>query len=270
VVRASRIGLGLGLGLALMACHPAPATTPREPAEVDGDDGTGEEVVAQPAGPVEPSEPAAAVVHGARRGELALVPAKALCVTHGALAAGKRATIRDASVRAVARDSAGDAGEIRFTYRGPSAKTSRLASGDVREQLGLKLRAADGCNLVYVVWRFAPKPEVVVQTKLNPGAHDNQQCGTGGYTRVKPAKRSKVAAPDPGSDHVLAATIDGTALTATIDGAVVWRGALPGAVRGLHGPVGVRTDNVAADLDLYAAPGSEESGSKCEPGGGAD
>ncbi len=208
--------------------------------------------------------------HAAEAEPTHAVAPSALCVTHGKLSSGTRAMVRDASVRAVAQGSKGDAGEIHFTYRGPTAETSELASGDVREQLALKLRAADGCNLIYVAWRFAPKPEIIVQTKINAGAHDNQQCGTSGYAKVKPAKRSRIAAPEPDSDHVLAAAIDGATLTATIDGTVVWRGELPRAAQALRGPVGVRTDNVAADLDLYAAAGGDESASKCEPGQGGD
>jgi hypothetical protein len=248
----------------LAGCHAA-AAAPQKPAAVAaaGDD-EGEEVVSQPA------SAAASASAPARHGALAAVPASALCVTHGKLTVGARAVIREPSVRAVAQGTAGDVGEVHFAYHGVTAKTSKLKSGAEREQIALKLRAADGCNLVYVSWRFAPKPEVVVQTKINPGEHDGKACGNGGYTRVKPAKRSRVSVPDPDSEHVLGAMIDGTSLVALIDGAEVWRGLLPPGAASLHGPVGVRTDNVAADVDVYAIAGGEESGSKCEPGTGGD
>ena len=263
-----RARAALVCALTLAACHGGAA---KHPAETDDDEGGGEEVVAvEPAVNAPAAEPAPRVT--ATGGELAAVPASELCVTHGKLDAGAHghAKIRDASVRAVAQGSRGDRAEVHFTYRGESAKSSHLASGDMREQIALKLRAADGCNLIYVGWRFAPKTEIVVQTKINPGAHDSKACGTSGYTRIKATKRSKLHAPVPDSEHVLAAALDGTMLEASIDGAVVWRGALPAAVRSLHGPVGVRTDNVAADLDLYAIAGGEESTSKCEPGQGGD
>ena len=251
-------GRATACAVVIAACHGGAAKHPVE-AEDDAEE-RGEAALAP--------EPAAAEPAAANSGALTVVPASALCVTHGKIEAGTRAKIRDASVRAVAQGTRGDRAEVHFTYRGESAKSSHLASGDMREQIALKLRAADGCNLIYVGWRFAPKSEIVVQTKINPGAHDSQACGTSGYTRIKATKRSKLHAPEPGSEHVLAATLDGTALSASIDGAVVWRGQLPYAVRDLHGPVGVRTDNVSADLDLYALAGGEDSTSKCEPAQG--
>lgn len=180
-------------------------------------------------------------------GEALHFDAKAMCVTHGAM---RDLHVSESSMRAFARGSSGEGGALEFTYAGPTKQVSHLASGDVREQLGLKLRAADGCNLVYVVWRFAPKPELVVQTKINPGAHTNAECGTSGYERVKPDRHEAVSRPDPGTKHVLAARIDGDTLVASIDGKVAWTGQLPASARELHGPLGVRTDNVEADLAL--------------------
>jgi len=180
-----------------------------------------------------------------------------LCATHGDVhVAGERAQLRDPEVRAFARATGGDAAALAFKYLGPSDTTSTLASGDVRAQLGLKLRAADGCNLVYVMWRFEPKPAVVVQVKHNPGQHTAKECGTNGYTRIKAAKSAKVGAPAAGSEHVLQAEIDGDDLVAWADGKVVWQGPLGGQASDLAGPVGVRADNVQADVELRAMAGS--------------
>jgi hypothetical protein len=180
-----------------------------------------------------------------------------LCATHGDVhIAGERAQVRDPEVRAFARATHGDAAALAFTYLGPSDTTSTLASGDVRAQLGLKLRAADGCNLVYVMWRFEPKPSIVVQVKRNAGQHTAKECGANGYTRIKAAKSAKVAAPAVGSEHVLQAEIDGDDLIAWADGNVVWQGRLGGQAGDLAGPVGVRADNVQADIALRAIAGS--------------
>ena len=187
-----------------------------------------------------------------------------MCVTHGSL---RGLHVADASMRAFARGSHGDAGTLTFSYDGPTQKVSHLASGDVREQLGLKLRAEDGCNLVYVMWRLSPKPEVVVQVKSNPGKHTNDECGTNGYERVKPERHAKVPRPDAGTKHALAASIDGDALTATIDGKVVWQGTLPAAAHDLHGPIGVRTDNVEATIELAGPAIERDDGERCRARG---
>jgi hypothetical protein len=188
--------------------------------------------------------------------ELTPVAADALCVTHGAMRpAGEALRLAAAAVRAFARGSSGERAELRFRYLGRSDEVSKLASGDVRAQLGLKLRALDGCNLVYVMWRFEPKPELVVQVKRNPGARTNAECGTRGYERVKPARSARVGAPEPGSRHALGAVLDGRDLVVRADGAVVWQGTLPASADDLvGGPAGLRADNVAAELELAAEP----------------
>lgn len=188
-------------------------------------------------------------------GELQVAAPDAVCITRGKRAFdGPRLTIEEPTVRVVAPASHGDAAALRFTFNGDSDKKVALASGQVRRQLGLKLRAGDGCNLVYVMWRLDPTPFVEVQTKINPGSHDHDDCGAGGYTKVK-AVRSE--APPPlrtGTTHTLAAEIIGDELTARIDDKVVWRGRLADDARALEGPAGLRTDNVAIDAELLVAP----------------
>jgi len=88
--------------------------------------------------------------------ELARAPAARWRVTRGhvdVLSDG-RARVREPKMRAVVDASDGDAAELRFTYLGASDGDARLASGELRRQVGLKLRAADGCNLLYVMWRI--------------------------------------------------------------------------------------------------------------------
>lgn len=147
-------------------------------------------------------------------------------------------------------EGGGDAAELRFTYRGPTAERSRLASGQVREQLGLKLRALNGCNLVYVMWQFAPRPGIAVSVKHNPGQRTHAECGARGYEGVRPSWSAVAPPVELGSRHVLAARIDGAELRIVIDGTPVWRGQLPGYALAMHGPVGVRSDNVVFDFSL--------------------
>jgi hypothetical protein len=154
-----------------------------------------------------------------------------------------------AKMRAFSRAGAGHAAELAFEYGGRTDEVSRLASGEVREQVGLKLRAEDGCNLVYVVWRIHPVPEVVVQLKRNPGEHTHAQCGTDGYVLEKPAWRTAVPDLHPGDRHKLRAELRGESMTVFVDDRPVWRGEVPGSEQ-LHGTVGIRTDNAKVRFEL--------------------
>jgi hypothetical protein len=175
-----------------------------------------------------------------------VVPVDQLCVTHGAI---ENRAIAEPTVRAFAQGEAagGDAAELAFTYRGDSQSGRALANGQLRRQVGLKLRAENGCNVVYVMWRLDPKPKLDVSVKSNPGKRTHEDCGADGYIKVKPARALAVPAYAPGEAHTLRAEILGDELTAWIDGRVAWHGTLPAEARALAGPVGLRSDNVMLD-----------------------
>jgi hypothetical protein len=177
---------------------------------------------------------------------------EALCVTKGAARIGERVT--QPTLRAFAHDTSGDAASLTFTYRGETEHTRALASGQERRQLGLKLRAANGCNLVYVMWRLHPKPKLDISVKYNPGMTTHKQCGAGGYQKVKPAEHIAVPPLVIGETHTLRAEIDGDQLTVWIDDQPSWRGPLPAHARELSGPAGLRSDNLAFDLVAFSAP----------------
>jgi hypothetical protein len=189
-----------------------------------------------------------------------------LCVTHGRAGIGHEVT--EPTVRAVAPKTAGEAAELTFTYHGHSENIRKLASGQERHQIGLKLRARDGCNLVYVMWRLERGkhadrgPGIDVSVKVNPSASTNEQCGADGYTKLKPSRGAKlglVPVLTSGDTHTLRAAISGDTLRAWIDGRLVWRGVLPTSVRGLVGPAGVRSDNLDYELVAFAAPRGPET-----------
>lgn len=188
-------------------------------------------------------------------GELSPAPLASLCLTRGARTAdGAALRIDEPTVRAVAPTSHGDAAALAFTYGGDTAEQVALASGQVRRQLGLKLRAADGCNLVYVMWRLDPSPQIEVSTKVNPGAREHGDCGTRGYAKLRPQKAEPPPALLPGAAHLLTAEIVDEVLLARVDGRVVWRGALDDRAATLRGPAGLRTDNVRLSATLHVAP----------------
>ena len=175
-------------------------------------------------------------------------------------AAGARLGIRAAKVRFVAPSTVPTA-RVAFTYLGPTSKSAPLASGLVRRQVGLKLRALNGCNLVYAMWRFEPVNELVVSVKQNPGKTLHAECGVNGYSDIAAAKRVEPPAVLVGSKHTLDAQLLGEKLIVLADAALVWEGTLPKLT--FDGPSGLRTDNASIDFDYaaQAAPLSNVSNS---------
>jgi hypothetical protein len=178
-----------------------------------------------------------------------------LCVTNGAVAMlpdGRLgiATPRSRAVVAVAAGSAADqVAEIRFRYLGPSQISKPLASGELRRQIGLKLRAQDTCNLIYAMWHIEPDAAVAVSVKHNAGMNTHAQCGAGGYVNFK----AQAALPPirPGETHALRAALHGHDLTVSADGKPAWQGALADELTPLDGPPGLRTDNARFELEYY-------------------
>jgi len=184
--------------------------------------------------------------------ELARAPAARWRVTRGhieALADG-RARVREPKMRAVVDASDGDAAELRFTYLGPADGEARLASGELRRQVGLKLRAADGCNLLYVMWRIEPKAQLVVSLKRNPGQRTHAECGARGYRNLVARAGTQPAPLSPSTEHRLHAKLEGRILRVWADRALAWEGDVGDEVLALHGPAGVRSDNAKLELEL--------------------
>jgi hypothetical protein len=178
-----------------------------------------------------------------------------LCVTNGAVAAlpGGRLAIDTPSSRAVVRADAGNnadqIAEIRFRYLGPSQASKPLASGELRRQISLKLRAQDTCNLVYAMWHIEPDAGIAVSIKRNPGMNTHEQCQAGGYVNFKAQNRLDLPPMRPGEAHTLRAEIHGDNLTVTADGKTAWQGSFGNALPALDGPPGFRTDNARFELD---------------------
>lgn len=188
----------------------------------------------------------------------ALAPAE-LCVTEGQLVAAAHGNLAvDApKMRAYTRRPAADAAELRFTYLGPSQVQQALGSGRAREQLGLKLHAADPCNLIYVMWRIQPSAELVVSVKSNPGLHSSSECTNHGYHNIDPKTRAALPRLKAGDTHRLSAEIHGRQLTVLVDGAAAWQGPLDDSAAQMQGPAGVRSDNVHFEFELASSPGKD-------------
>ena len=88
-------------------------------------------------------------------------------------------------LRATDKAFVANTAELSFGFRGQSAGSVPLEGGADRVQVGLKMFAANPCNLLYVMWRLFPEEAVVVSIKRNPGTL-SAQCGNNGYTNVVP------------------------------------------------------------------------------------
>ncbi|HEY4408116.1 MAG TPA: hypothetical protein VGN55_25975 [Xanthobacteraceae bacterium] len=187
-----------------------------------------------------------------------------LCVTNGAVSKlpGGRLAIATPSSRAVVRAeperAADQVAEIRFRYLGPTPSSKPLASGELRRQIGLKLRAQDTCNLLYAMWHIEPDARIAVSIKRNAGMDTHAQCGAGGYVNFKSEERGDLPPIRPGEAHTLRAELHGNDLTVTADGKVAWQGGFGNELPPLSGPPGLRTDNGRFELE-YLADGPTKS-----------
>jgi hypothetical protein len=80
------------------------------------------------------------------------MPPNALEVTEGIVTFGNgQFEVAHKQMRAVLIRQTAPNATIVFTYLGPTSEVSHLDNGEVRHQLGLKLKAQNACNLVYVL-----------------------------------------------------------------------------------------------------------------------
>lgn len=160
----------------------------------------------------------------------------------------------------VGRDSSKVA-ELAFTFRGPSSTTAPLADGTLRRQMGLRLRAKDTCNAVYIMWQVAPNPQISVSVKRNAGQSRHAQCLDRGYINLKATSGTQPAPVVPGARRVMRAELNGTALRVFADGVLAWEGTLPAEALSFDGPAGIRSDNGEFDFELRVPGGAK--GANC-------
>ncbi len=181
-----------------------------------------------------------------------------LCITKGAIedAGDSRLEVKVPEMRAVVAYPTTQVAEAKLTYLGPTSEDKPLASGQLRRQFGLKLRAQNGCNLVYAMWRIAPKSELVVSYKSNPGMSTSAECGTHGYHTLKPTHELAAPRLKKDTNHTLRAEINGNDMRVVIDGKLRWQGRLDHEALAFDGPAGVRTDNGRFKFEFFSSPRS--------------
>lgn len=183
-----------------------------------------------------------------------LIPKSGLEVTDGTIASvGPKALLEtaDPGMRASALDGGRHARDARlwFRYLGESTTTEPLGSGLIRRQIGLKLRAPDPCNLLYVMWHAFPDDAIQVQVKRNPGQTTSAECGNRGYTTITTIPLGPGDATADHSAHRLQAETrrspnGALVLTLFTDGSLLRKLRISASLTaGLKGPIGVRSDN---------------------------
>jgi hypothetical protein len=188
-----------------------------------------------------------------------------LCVTEGTIEElpGQRLSVNVAKMRAYVNAYTQQQAEVRFTYLGGTSNEAPLASGEMRRQFGLKLRAQDACNLVYAMWRIEPESKLVVSVKSNPGQHTSAQCGNRGYQNIKPTRSKPVPILNPGDTHTLRAEMNGAELRVFADKSLVWEGSVGPEALTFDGPVGIRSDNARLQIDLETGPPAKQQSPGC-------
>jgi hypothetical protein len=207
--------------------------------------------------------PAASPELVAPRGDARSVSAAELCFSQARVAReGDWLHVDAGGMRAVVAGDASPFAELDLVYRGPSTKSTPLASGELRRQIGLKLRAKNTCNVVYVMWHAEPTGGIHVSVKQNDGASWHAECGDHGYVNVQPTRSTRVRAIAPDERRRLRAAIDGSTLRIEVDATQVWEGELPAGALSFDGPAGIRTDNGIFDFDLRV-PQARTPGARC-------
>lgn len=145
----------------------------------------------------------------------------------------------------------GERAGIEVEVIGPTGQQAPAASGRVLQQVGLKLRAQDPCNVLYVMWPAAPATGLRVLVKANEGRSAFAQCGAKGYATLRPDATAGFAPLRAGEPRRLEAFIADRHLSVAIDGHTVWSGAIGAAAAALAGPAGFRTDNLRVQLRAF-------------------
>jgi hypothetical protein len=177
-----------------------------------------------------------------------------LCVTEGTIEElpGGRLSVSVPKMRAYVNAFTPQLVEAHFIYLGSTADETRLGSGEVRRQFGLKLRAQDACNLVYAMWRMEPESKLVVSVKSNSGQHTSAECGNHGYRNIKPRRSFPIPVLRAGATHILRAEMNGSEMKVYADNSLVWEGSVGPDALAFDGPVGIRSDNARLVIELRA------------------
>ena len=179
-----------------------------------------------------------------------------LDVTDGKIqpAKGHRLSVSTKEMRATLKFTTEQTATVKFTYLGPTKDVSRPGTAKVLSQFGIKLRAQNDCNVIYVMWRFSPDQKIAISIQRNPGKRTHAECLDRGYiNNLKPRLSDSPPPVEPNQPHVLTVSMSDSDLSVTTDNKLVWWGDLGPVALSLKGPVGVRSDNARLLFDFLVA-----------------
>jgi hypothetical protein len=169
-------------------------------------------------------------------------------------------TVEDPEVRGTQKAISAKGARLVFTYLGEPKQVAKLASGNVAHQLGLKLRAKNTCNLLYVMWKIEDQERIAVSVKRNPDKSTHKECGANGYISIKPAILGTLPSAKDGKSHTLEAQLlkkkgADYELVVKADGVIVWQGPIEAKLlNDIDGPPGFRSDNAKFKFKFYSQP----------------
>ncbi len=179
-----------------------------------------------------------------------------LDVTDGKIqpAKGHRLSVSTKEMRATLKFTTEQTATVKFTYLGPTKDPAGPSRNKVLSQFGLKLRAQNACNAIYVMWRFSPDQKIAVSIQHNPGKRTHADCLDRGYiNNLKPRLSDAPPPVEPNQAHTLTATMSDSDLSVTADNKLVWWGDLGPTALTLRGPVGLRSDNARLLFDFLVS-----------------
>ncbi|MEZ0391398.1 MAG: Ig domain-containing protein [Pseudobdellovibrionaceae bacterium] len=190
----------------------------------------------------------------------ARIPRNLICATNGQVQTNSAESIEvtTATSRSVVTTPTEQKIRIDFTYLAPINDPAANPNG--HRQIGLKLRAANSCNVLYVMWPVAGGP-LKVTLKRNDGMKNHSECGPEGYTNLTPSLSKTVSALQIGRKYRLQAEYENETLNVYASGVKAWSGMIENQDIPFQGPVGVRTDGGKFTFDIYtdlSAPLSSE------------
>ncbi len=149
---------------------------------------------------------------------------------------------------------------LQFRYRGQTPDPEPNRSGKIVEQIGVKLRTLNTCNVLYVMWRITQPEGIAVKLKRNPGLSQHKDCGANGYIPIAPSSQMPLAvtATDQRTHrlNVMMEDLDGAVwISVQVDGHIVWTGEVSQRLlEGIVGPAGFRTDNGSFIFKMFVQP----------------
>lgn len=149
---------------------------------------------------------------------------------------------------------------LQFRYRGQTPDPEPNQSGEIVEQIGMKLRTLNTCNVLYVMWRITQPEGIVVKLKRNPGQSQHEECRANGYISIAPSSQVPlvVTATDQRTHRLNVLMEDHygvVQITVQVDGELVWTGEVSQRLlEGIDGPAGFRTDNGSFIFKMFVQP----------------